>query len=97
MASIGIRNEQCLCGILLQIVFEKSAHVGGKYQNVGGKLKMMHCSVGGKWSEEYICENCFLTFFRDHETFRCYYCTFPMRGHSHMKWILNNMAMEIAP
>ena len=78
MDSIGIRNEQCLCEILLKIVLEKSARVGGKYQNVGGKWKMMHCSVGGKWSEEYIYENYFSTFFGDHETFRCYYCTFPI-------------------
>ena len=42
---------------------------------------MRPCSVGGKWSEEYICENYFSTFFRDHETFRCYYFTFSRRGH----------------
>ena len=35
MTSIGIRNDQCMCGILLLIVLETSARVGGKYQNVG--------------------------------------------------------------
>ena len=74
MALDGIRNEQGLIGILLYIVLKKSARVGGKYQNVGGKWP---CSVGGKWSEKYICENYFWTFFHDHETFRCYIAHFP--------------------
>ena len=34
-----------------------SAGVGGKYTNMGGKLKMRGWSVGGKCSEEYIYEN----------------------------------------
>ena len=40
----------------------KYTNVGGKYTNVDGKWKMWYFRVGGKWSEEYICENYFFSF-----------------------------------
>ena len=47
-------------------MFGKSACVGGKHQNGSGIWKMRDCSLGGKWSEEYICENTSLSFLHDH-------------------------------